>query len=120
MCDLHNFLCYLSVSESYSHLVRGLFGTNDGENNNEFMKMDNTLAADKSDFVNAYELSKESNCQASSPASTGGEPNQYCASLFDDEAGSKFAPCYDTVDKAPFFVRITKSTSFRFPPCSFI
>lgn len=103
MCDKHNFLCYISVDEGYSHILRGLFGTNDGNMDNEFKKMDNQISDSVTDFVNAFELSKDAECKHTAKATSNGEPNPYCATLFDDEVNSKFAPCYDTVDRTPFF-----------------
>ena len=62
-CDTHHALCQINVSGHYHNRTIGLFGTNDNEATNDFVKRDGTMASSVNDFVISHEISGRPECR---------------------------------------------------------
>ncbi|XP_028404666.1 apolipophorins-like [Dendronephthya gigantea] len=105
ICDLRHFLCTFNIDKFYYGKLAGLLGTNNNEQYDELMKPDKTIAKSMAEFANAWEVTKDPECQVTDTEvkpTCGKTPSPRCAQLF-MSASSPLARYFTTVDPKPFY-----------------
>jgi hypothetical protein len=96
--------CLIQISTEMWDESIGLLGTNDNEADNDFEVLTGKQASNVQEFVNEFELTKKSQCQAESRSTQqrGQCPKSTQCAAFFRNTDSDLSACFSTVDPVQF------------------